>query len=172
MDKHYDPVIVFSFSKKECEAYALALSKLDLITEEEKVRSGFCTLIVSLAVYHCVRKINTLRSTLQADCTCGWTALRPSILVLSSLQCPNAPFCVLVPALLIHLCFRRVHDCRKSLPMCSRMPLNLFRRMTANFHRSHSRRSFCVLPSRTSMHLNITHNITRLCIESASNCAA
>ena len=38
MDKHYDPVIVFSFSKKECEAYALALSKLDLITEEEKVQ--------------------------------------------------------------------------------------------------------------------------------------
>ena len=42
MDKHYDPVIVFSFSKKECEAYALALSKLDLITEEEKVCVDLC----------------------------------------------------------------------------------------------------------------------------------
>jgi ATP-dependent RNA helicase DOB1 len=31
-----DPAIIFSFSKKECEAGALALSKMDLTTEEEK----------------------------------------------------------------------------------------------------------------------------------------
>jgi ATP-dependent RNA helicase DOB1 len=36
MERHYDPVIVFSFSKRECESHALALSKLDFSTEEEK----------------------------------------------------------------------------------------------------------------------------------------
>jgi len=29
MDRHYEPVIVFSFSKRDCEAHALAMSKLD-----------------------------------------------------------------------------------------------------------------------------------------------
>ncbi|KAJ0396820.1 hypothetical protein P43SY_006597 [Pythium insidiosum] len=36
MERQYDPVIVFSFSKRECEAYALLMSKLDFNTEEEK----------------------------------------------------------------------------------------------------------------------------------------
>lgn len=36
LEKQYDPVIVFSFSKRECEAYALALSKLDFNSEDEK----------------------------------------------------------------------------------------------------------------------------------------
>jgi ATP-dependent RNA helicase DOB1 len=36
MERHYDPVIVFSFSKKECETHALAMSKLDFSTEEER----------------------------------------------------------------------------------------------------------------------------------------
>lgn len=36
MERKYDPVIIFSFSKRECEAYALLLSKLDFNTEEEK----------------------------------------------------------------------------------------------------------------------------------------
>ena len=32
MERQFAPVIVFSFSKKECEAYALAMSKLDFNT--------------------------------------------------------------------------------------------------------------------------------------------
>eukprot|EP01134_Creolimax_fragrantissima_P002946 CFRG2946T1 len=36
MDKSYQPVIVFSFSKRECEAYALQLSKLDFNTDEDR----------------------------------------------------------------------------------------------------------------------------------------
>lgn len=37
MERDLAPVIVFSFSKKDCEAYALAMSKLDFNTNEEKV---------------------------------------------------------------------------------------------------------------------------------------
>lgn len=36
MERDLAPVIVFSFSKKECEAYALSMSKLDFNTGEEK----------------------------------------------------------------------------------------------------------------------------------------
>ncbi|VDI66413.1 ATP-dependent RNA helicase DOB1 [Mytilus galloprovincialis] len=36
MERNFAPVIVFSFSKKDCEAYALQMSKLDFNTEEEK----------------------------------------------------------------------------------------------------------------------------------------
>ncbi|RWS12921.1 superkiller viralicidic activity 2-like 2 [Dinothrombium tinctorium] len=36
MERNLAPVIVFSFSKKECEAYALKMSKLDFNTNEEK----------------------------------------------------------------------------------------------------------------------------------------
>eukprot|EP01135_Chromosphaera_perkinsii_P004186 Nk52_evm5s271 gene=Nk52_evmTU5s271 len=36
IERNYQPVIVFSFSKKECEAYALQLSKLDFNENEEK----------------------------------------------------------------------------------------------------------------------------------------
>ncbi len=32
MERSYQPVIVFSFSKRECEAYALQMSKLDFNT--------------------------------------------------------------------------------------------------------------------------------------------
>ena len=32
MEKHYEPVIVFSFSKRECEAHAMQMSKLDFNT--------------------------------------------------------------------------------------------------------------------------------------------
>eukprot|EP00052_Salpingoeca_macrocollata_P028835 m.283314 g.283314 ORF g.283314 m.283314 type:complete len:1104 (+) comp22905_c9_seq1:498-3809(+) len=35
MEKNYQPVIVFSFSKRDCEAHALQMSKLDFNTEEE-----------------------------------------------------------------------------------------------------------------------------------------
>lgn len=36
MEKNLAPVIVFSFSKKDCEAYALQMSKLDFNNQEEK----------------------------------------------------------------------------------------------------------------------------------------
>ncbi|XP_071953864.1 exosome RNA helicase MTR4-like [Antedon mediterranea] len=36
MEKSFQPVIIFSFSKKECEVYALTLAKLDFNTPEEK----------------------------------------------------------------------------------------------------------------------------------------
>lgn len=32
MERNFQPVIIFSFSKKECEAYALQVSKLDFNT--------------------------------------------------------------------------------------------------------------------------------------------
>ena len=37
MMKNYNPVIVFSFSKRECEAYALQMSQLAFNSEEEKM---------------------------------------------------------------------------------------------------------------------------------------
>eukprot|EP01138_Halocafeteria_seosinensis_P005595 gb/GECG01005718.1/.p1 GENE.gb/GECG01005718.1/~~gb/GECG01005718.1/.p1 ORF type:complete len:1094 (+),score=200.14 gb/GECG01005718.1/:1-3282(+) len=36
MERNYDPVIVFSFSKRECESYALQISRLDFTTDDEK----------------------------------------------------------------------------------------------------------------------------------------
>ncbi|KAG0715507.1 Exosome RNA helicase MTR4 [Chionoecetes opilio] len=36
MERNFAPVIIFSFSKKECEAYALQMSKLDFNLAEEK----------------------------------------------------------------------------------------------------------------------------------------
>ncbi|KAJ8405700.1 hypothetical protein AAFF_G00316800 [Aldrovandia affinis] len=36
MERNFQPVIIFSFSKKECEAYALQVAKLDFNTDEEK----------------------------------------------------------------------------------------------------------------------------------------
>eukprot|EP00743_Colponemidia_sp_Colp-15_P003213 GILK01003472.1.p1 GENE.GILK01003472.1~~GILK01003472.1.p1 ORF type:complete len:1034 (+),score=223.64 GILK01003472.1:50-3151(+) len=36
MERSYQPVIVFSFSKRECEGHALAMAKLDFNSEEEK----------------------------------------------------------------------------------------------------------------------------------------
>ncbi|XP_061732578.1 exosome RNA helicase MTR4 [Nerophis ophidion] len=36
MERNFQPVIIFSFSKKECEAYALQVAKLDFNNDEEK----------------------------------------------------------------------------------------------------------------------------------------
>lgn len=36
MEKNFAPVIIFSFSKKDCEIYAMQMAKLDLNTAEEK----------------------------------------------------------------------------------------------------------------------------------------
>lgn len=36
MEKNFAPVIIFSFSKKECEAYAMQMAKLDFNTMDEK----------------------------------------------------------------------------------------------------------------------------------------
>ena len=35
-ERTLDPAIIFSFSKKEVEGYAMAMSKMDLTTPEEK----------------------------------------------------------------------------------------------------------------------------------------
>ena len=35
-EKSLDPAIIFSFSKKEVEGYAMAMSKMDLTSAEEK----------------------------------------------------------------------------------------------------------------------------------------
>eukprot|EP00054_Salpingoeca_dolichothecata_P017500 m.105077 g.105077 ORF g.105077 m.105077 type:complete len:1072 (-) comp22474_c0_seq1:123-3338(-) len=51
MERSYQPVIVFSFSKRECEANALQMSKLDFNTEDEKelVENVFSNAIDSLS---------------------------------------------------------------------------------------------------------------------------
>lgn len=36
MERRYDPVIIFSFSKKDCETYAVQVSKADLTNDDEK----------------------------------------------------------------------------------------------------------------------------------------
>lgn len=36
MDRKFDPVIIFSFSKREVEGYGMAMTKFDLTSEEEK----------------------------------------------------------------------------------------------------------------------------------------
>ena len=36
MERNFAPVIIFSFSKKECEGYALAMAKLDFNTRKLK----------------------------------------------------------------------------------------------------------------------------------------
>ena len=51
MDRNYQPVIIFAFSKKECESLALQMSKLDFNTEDEKelVEGVFIKAIDSLS---------------------------------------------------------------------------------------------------------------------------
>jgi ATP-dependent RNA helicase DOB1 len=51
MERSYDPVIIFSFSKRECEAYALKMGKLDFNDEKEKdlVEQVFTNAIDSLS---------------------------------------------------------------------------------------------------------------------------
>lgn len=36
MERNYDPVIIFSFSKRECETLSLQMNKLDLTSPDEK----------------------------------------------------------------------------------------------------------------------------------------
>ena len=50
MSKNYQPVIVFSFAKRECEGNALQLSKIDFNTDDEKkmVKSVFENAVQSL----------------------------------------------------------------------------------------------------------------------------
>ena len=36
MERHYDPVIVFSFSKRDCETFAVAIAKTDMTNDDEK----------------------------------------------------------------------------------------------------------------------------------------
>lgn len=51
MERNYDPVIVFSFSKRECEQYALQLAKLDFTSDGEKklIEQVFLNAIDSLS---------------------------------------------------------------------------------------------------------------------------
>lgn len=42
MERNFQPVIIFSFSKKDCEAYALQMTKLDFNTGTDK-SSLFCS---------------------------------------------------------------------------------------------------------------------------------
>ncbi|KAJ1654673.1 ATP-dependent RNA helicase mtr4 [Dispira simplex] len=51
MVKNYNPVIVFSFSKRECEALALKMSKLDVNTDDERdlIQRIFSNAISSLS---------------------------------------------------------------------------------------------------------------------------
>ena len=44
MERNFQPVIIFSFSKKECEAYALQVSKLDFNGGESTFTSNHTTL--------------------------------------------------------------------------------------------------------------------------------
>ena len=55
--RNYDPVIIFAFSKKECEALALNLSKLDFNTDEERAvpRSAVLGCASCSCVRACVR---------------------------------------------------------------------------------------------------------------------
>ena len=51
MERNFQPVIIFSFSKKECEAYALQVAKLDF-------NRGMCVCnasvgICSIGIYSC-----------------------------------------------------------------------------------------------------------------------
>eukprot|EP00299_Pterocystis_sp_00344_P019548 c9683_g2_i1.p1 GENE.c9683_g2_i1~~c9683_g2_i1.p1 ORF type:complete len:1032 (-),score=263.71 c9683_g2_i1:80-3130(-) len=50
MSRHYDPCLLFCFSKRDCEAHALQMSKMDLNTDEEKklVEEVFTNAIDSL----------------------------------------------------------------------------------------------------------------------------
>lgn len=51
MERNYQPVIVFSFSKKECESLALQMAKLDVTDDDEKknIESIFVNAIDSLS---------------------------------------------------------------------------------------------------------------------------
>ena len=51
MERNFDPVIIFSFSKKECETYAMMMAKLDMNGEAEKelVEEVFMNAIDSLS---------------------------------------------------------------------------------------------------------------------------
>jgi len=41
MERNFQPVIIFSFSKKECEAYALQMSKLDFNSGKNSINCNF-----------------------------------------------------------------------------------------------------------------------------------
>jgi ATP-dependent RNA helicase DOB1 len=51
MERNYDPVIIFSFSKRECEQYAMQMAKLDFTTSDEKtlIEQVFLNAIDSLS---------------------------------------------------------------------------------------------------------------------------
>jgi superfamily II RNA helicase len=48
MERNYAPVIVFSFSKKDCEAYAMQMSRLDFNTRK------YADNVFNLKIYLCL----------------------------------------------------------------------------------------------------------------------
>lgn len=85
MERALQPVIVFSFSKKDCESHALQMSKLDFNTSEEKalVREVFenATDVLSdddkqLPQVRCILNVSTfILSFLQYDQFGLWQCL-------------------------------------------------------------------------------------------------
>ena len=78
LERNYDPVIVFSFSKKECEKLALSMVTLDLTDKDEKllVTSIFksavecLSLVSNLLYYHYHEHGNVfyLRASITPEC--------------------------------------------------------------------------------------------------------
>jgi superfamily II RNA helicase len=64
VEKNYDPVIVFSFSKRECESLVNQLEKIDLCDEDEKklVDTIYWASLVGLYSY----KLNPLDPELES----------------------------------------------------------------------------------------------------------
>ena len=57
MERHYDPVIVFSFAKRECEQNALQMAKLDFTTADEKLLiEQVCSCVHSSSLYHFMQR--------------------------------------------------------------------------------------------------------------------
>ena len=57
MERNFQPVIIFSFSKKECEAYALQMSKLDFNSGENSINCYFGELCV-VTIFHSTKHIH------------------------------------------------------------------------------------------------------------------
>lgn len=51
MERNFQPVIIFSFSKKECEAYALQMSKLDFNSGENSSNCNFRQLYIMQSAF-------------------------------------------------------------------------------------------------------------------------
>jgi hypothetical protein len=64
MERGLDPCIIFSFSKKDCETYALQMARLDFNTEGQ-CRNGYCFCGCNYTACVCV----------QVRGTCSWVSV-------------------------------------------------------------------------------------------------